>query len=166
MIQTRHMSGSRFLPLSLSTTDSEKDTPLLPSTIEPGDDDGVFVFVNQGPFSFMEPYLDLLGFKPGRQIMGAIPQEAANSMLAVPMTEQEAERRRRAAEMEMVNISDEERQRRLEIAKVAAFVSALYISWATLIADQGDMFGHFLRFAAFVPLVLAWGFYQSGKQGL
>jgi hypothetical protein len=139
--------------------DSNNNNNDTPQVIQQEEDK---VFVNDGVFSFMEPYLDVIGFKQGRQIVGAIPQETTN----VFMTEEEAQRRRLQAEMEMVNISMEERQRRKDIGKVAAYISALYISWATLIGDQGDIAGHLLRFASCMPLFFAWGFYVSGKQGL
>lgn len=153
----RHTIRSRFLPFPMSTGSNNNNNNETPAQAKQED----AVFVNDGPFSFMEPYLDTIGFKQGRQIVGAIPQEAN-----VFMTDEEAERRRLQAEMEMVNISMEERQRRKDIGKVAAYVSALYIGWATLIGDQGDLFGHLLRFASCIPLFFAWGFYVSGKQGL
>ena len=152
----RRSNRCRFL-----ASNNNNDTSPLPTAKQQDDEE---VFVNQGAFSFMEPYLDIIGFKPGRQIVGAIPQETTVS--SIIMTEDEAQQRRRQAEMEMVNISTEERQRRQDIAQVAAYLSALYLSWATLIVDDGDVWGHVWRFAAFVPLVLAWGFYRSGQQGL
>jgi hypothetical protein len=45
-------------------------------------------------------------------------------------------------------------------------LSAAYVGWASLIADDGGLSGHILRFLSVIPLFLAVGYKLSAETGL
>lgn len=152
-------SHAQFV-LNMAETLSEEETTTL-TTNKPSTE-----FKNEGPFAWMLPYMDVIGFKEGRTLYGAIPMQQQNASMNGGFSEQEAAERRRVAEENLQNIGDEERARRDQIGNIMALVSAVYVSWASLIADDGGWNGHVLRFLLVIPLVFAVGFKKSAQQGL
>ena len=130
------MSGnSRRLTLSIHespTTDG--DTTSKSAT----------TFINNGPFSFMEPFLDIIGFKEGRKMYFAapLPVDPSNA----PSNEEALSLRREATE-NLMNIGIDERERRREGGNVSFAVAAAYAAYATIVLDDGGVGGHFARLA-------------------
>mmetsp|Transcript_4755 Transcript_4755/g.10213 ORF Transcript_4755/g.10213 Transcript_4755/m.10213 type:complete len:168 (-) Transcript_4755:447-950(-) len=121
-------------------------------------------YQNDGPFAFMQDFLEVGGLtKEGKSIyFGAFTIDADPD--ATPP--EEAARLRQAAAESLTNIGDEERARRDRAGDVMTVVSAAYVLWATLIADDGGFGGHVLRMAAAMPIFLAYGYKESAKSGL
>jgi hypothetical protein len=121
-------------------------------------------FDNNGPLAWMQTYLDLLGVKEGKSVFfGPIPVNVDESKRT---THDEATKRRETAARDLTNINMDERQRRDQAGSIMWVVSALYIAWASLIADDGGLSGHLLRFLSVVPTFLAVGYKLSAKTGL
>jgi hypothetical protein len=121
-------------------------------------------FLNEGPFAWMGQYLSLSGLKEGKGIMyGVFPVDVDESQR--PTTEETEKLRRKAAE-DLINIGPEERKRRDEAGTVMLGLAAVYIAWASLIADDGGLTGHLLRFFAVFPLFLGLGYKLSAATGL
>lgn len=120
-------------------------------------------YQNDGPFGFLQQFLEIGGLtKEGKSIyFGAFTKDATN---ATP-PEEAAQLRQTAAES-LTNIGDEERARRDQAGDIMTVVSAIYILWATLIADDGGFSGHVVRMAAAMPIFLAYGYKESAKSGL
>lgn len=121
-------------------------------------DNGV---VNDGPYSWIAPYMKLGGYKAGSSVKGGIATTETTSY-----SDDEKEMRRQKATVDMVNISDEERALRREQSNafyVAAFVYAVI---SALFLDDGSFAGHLWRFAIFLPLSSAYGLQLSANRGL
>eukprot|EP00980_Cylindrotheca_fusiformis_P000487 scaffold120_cov59-Cylindrotheca_fusiformis.AAC.3 len=118
--------------------------------------------VNDGPYSWIAPYLTLGGYEAGSSLQGGMPSKDQSSQLS----EEEKERRRQKAAQDMVNINDDERQRRRELSNLFYKVTAIYAGISSLILDDGDLLGHLWRLAIFVPLSTAYGFQLSANRGL
>ena len=103
---------------------------------------------NDRMYSWMYPYLNLLGFKTGNTLVGAIIQPSNASNLSTT----EADDLRQKAAGKMANISDEERTRRREMGYICYIIAASYI-FSTVLLDDGSLLGHFIRFAVFLLLV-------------
>ena len=117
---------------------------------------------NTGEFAWLVPYLDLLGIKEGKKVFfGPIPIDVG----PIPSPE-ESERRRIEAAQNLMNIDAEERARRAQAARVMLGVTAVYMAWSALIADDGSLGGHVIRFASVVPIFLALGYRLSAETGL
>mmetsp|Transcript_12604 Transcript_12604/g.19533 ORF Transcript_12604/g.19533 Transcript_12604/m.19533 type:complete len:239 (-) Transcript_12604:39-755(-) len=121
--------------------------------------------VNDGPFSWMVPYLNIIGFQEGKTLVNAIPTiptQAGN------ISEEEAVELRRKAAEDFTNIGEEERQRRGDSATIAYYVTALYAAYSALVLDDGygDLDGHLYKFLAVLPLFFARGLQLSSQQGL
>jgi len=116
---------------------------------------------NDGIYSWMYPYMNLLGFKSGNTLVGAVAQEATAEFSAVEM-----EALRQKAAEEMANISDDERARRGEMSNVCYAASAVYAAVSGILLDDGLFTGHLIRFAIFLPLVTARGLQISANRGL
>lgn len=112
--------------------------------------------------------MDLIGFQEGRTLKGAVPMMTNESegSSSNNLSEEEVKERRRTAAENLQNISDEERTRRDQIGNIMAVVSVAYASWASLIADDGGVGGHFLRLALALPVFFALGFKKSAQAGL
>lgn len=116
---------------------------------------------NDGMYSWMYPYLNLLGFKSGNTLVGAVASQPTTDFSMVEMDAL----RKKAAE-EMMNISDDERARRGEMSSVCYAASAIYAVISGLLLDDGLFTGHLIRFAVFLPLVAARSLQVSANQGL
>lgn len=121
-------------------------------------------FVNNGPLAWMQMYLDLFGVQEGKSVFfGPIPVEVDESQR---LSTDDARQRRQQAAVDLTNINMDERQRRDKAGNVMWIASAVYIAWASLIADDGGFSGHVLRFCSVVPTFLAVGYKLSAKTGL
>jgi hypothetical protein len=121
-------------------------------------------FVNEGLFAWMGQYLSLAGLKEGKGIMyGAFPVDVDESKR--PTTDETEKLRQKAAE-DLINIGPEERKRRDEAGTVMLGLAAVYIAWASLIADDGGITGNLLRFFSILPLFLGIGYKRSAATGL
>lgn len=120
-------------------------------------------FVNDGAFSFMEPFLSVLGFKEGR---------TTNYGPTIPVnesefpSEEEQQQRREKAKSEMTNIGTDERERRTNVGDISYKVAAGYAVFSSLFLDDGTIHGSLSRFAIILPLFFAVGFKTSGEKGL
>jgi len=122
-------------------------------------------FVNKGPMAWMDPYLDLMGIEPGKKLnYGPLFPQSVDESDRVSTEEQEADRQRAARDL--VNINQDERDRRAQASKLMAAVSVGYIFWASVIADDGGISGHLLRLASALPLFFAVGYKLSADTGL
>jgi hypothetical protein len=121
-------------------------------------------FVNDGPLAWMQSYLELFGVKEGKSLFaGPIPVNVDESK---KVSEAEASNRRLQASKDLTNIGMDERARRDKAGDVFRAISAVYIAWASLLADDGGFSGHLLRFASVVPVFFAVGYKLSAKTGL
>ena len=115
-------------------------------------------FVNDGPFFFMQPFLEVLGFKEGSTTFYG-PAKAVNPQ-DYPSTEEQLRLRQKAAE-EIVNINQDERDRRIYAGNIAYKVSFAYAIFAGLFLQDP-----LLRFLIVLPLFFAVGYTKSGQEGL
>eukprot|EP00980_Cylindrotheca_fusiformis_P012510 scaffold3073_cov66-Cylindrotheca_fusiformis.AAC.25 len=120
--------------------------------------------VNDGPYSWIAPYLTLGGYEAGSSLKGGMVSK--DKMSSRTLSEEEKEARRKKATEDMVNINDDERQRRRELSNLFYKVTAIYAGISSLILDDGSLVGHFWRFAIFIPLSTAYGFQLSAQRGL
>jgi len=121
--------------------------------------------INDGPYSWMYPYLKLIGFQSGRSMVGGVP---TLETLTDTYTEEERELLRQKAAEEMVNISNEERHRRRELSNRLYQVTAIYAGLSAVFLDNGSSFwiGHLYRLLIFLPLSGAYGLQLSANRGL
>mmetsp|Transcript_39365 Transcript_39365/g.95285 ORF Transcript_39365/g.95285 Transcript_39365/m.95285 type:complete len:216 (-) Transcript_39365:464-1111(-) len=130
--------------------------------------------VNNGPFSWIAPYMALGGYEPGAKLVGGIatkinPEAEDYDFKDEIYSNEEQEQRILAATEEIVNISPEERQRRRDIAYVCYIATAFYafVSTNILINDFTPAFAdHLWRLAIFVPLSTGYGLQLSADRGL
>lgn len=94
---------------------------------------------------------------------GPVPVDLDDSEL-VP--EEEAQARRQQAAQDLVNIGVEERQRRDRASSIVGALSVAYIGWASIVADDGGVNGHLLRFLSVIPVFFAVGYKLSAETGL
>lgn len=118
--------------------------------------------VNNGLWSWMFPYMNIIGYKKGNTVVGGVPTKDKSTSFS----EAEKELLRTKAKEELVNISDDERIRRGELASTFFLVSVIYGMLASIILDDGSFAGHLIRFAILVPLSLSYGLHLSNKEGV
>lgn len=119
-------------------------------------------FVNDGMFGFMAPFLEVAGMKTGNKIIyGVLTTKVETEMTIDDRREQE-----RIAAKTMVNIGDQERARRDKVGTVVLTVCGIYALWAALIADDGGLYGHFVRFMVLPTFGLGYGYKLSAQTGL
>jgi hypothetical protein len=109
----------------------------------------------------MTPFLDLFGFKEGKRMNYAIPMDVVGQSNVSKISDADAARLREEATKTLSNIGTEERERRAQAAKVFGIITALYSVWAALIADDGGLSGHILRFLSIIPLFFTVGYKLS-----
>ena len=154
---TATVSVSRTRPLCMSfssETGTKRETTTSPQNKE---------FQNDGPFAWMQPFLNTLGFVEGSTLKGAVPTKSDGKDR---VSEAEASDRRKEAADNLQNIGQDERDRRDRIGNIMLVVSAMYTVWASLIADDGGLTGHALRALLALPLFFATGFKLSAQEGL
>jgi hypothetical protein len=121
-------------------------------------------FVNDGPLAWMKRYLDMFGVREGKAIAyGPIPVDVDESKRPTPEVAQQL--RQDAAKL-FQNIGMDERERRAFAGNIFAAVTAAYAIWASLLADQGNVEGHVLRFLSVIPLFFTVGYKLSAETGL
>ena len=164
--------GARSYAFAPKSTYWHKNQPLIirRSQISSLDDVGTTEveksFSNDGPFSWMSPYLGVFGYEEGKSSVYAIPVPVSlESSKDTPTAEEIADRQKEARE-KMFNIGPEERERRGEAAKIFRAVTIAYAIYASLVIDQGDVIGHLARFAIILPLFFTIGFQRSAEEGL
>ena len=112
----------------------------------------------------MVTYVDLFGYRPGKTLVGAIPQDS--SMSSPKLTPEEIQQRAEEAERDLTNISPEERERRAAGAEIALKVAGGYAIVSSLLLDDGSLGGHLARFAVLLPLFFWRGYSLSAQSGL
>jgi len=120
-------------------------------------------FENDGPFSLMQPFLPLFGFSEGRTTYFGPGIEVKESDYP---SEEEQQARREKAKEEMMNIGQEERDRRRLGGEIAYKAAISYAIVSSLILDDGSFSGHLARFAVVLPLFFASGYTKSAESGL
>ena len=139
-----------------ATSGPPKESPVKTETKAKEDS-----FVNDGLFSWMETFLFPYG--EGKSLSYGVPVSAHDKPKATP--DQVAAQKQEYTK-NMMNIGTEERERRRNAADFFAVATAAYLCWAALIADQGDMAGHIVRFISVLPLFVTVGYKESGQRGL
>jgi hypothetical protein len=145
-------STKRGVVLKLAKEEGIMDTANVPTD-----------FVNEGPLAWMSTFLDLFGMKEGKSLFFALPLDVDEDKRASP---QDAKQLKAAAAVDLVNISSEERARRGKAGSYMWALSSVYVLWASLVADNGDLLGHVLRLLAAFPVFFALGFQLSAETGL
>ena len=121
-----------------------------------------FGFRNDGKYWFMKT---LLGFyQEGTSLVNGVPTKKSDS--SIKISENEAKKRREKAIEELVNIDFDERQRRINSGNIALTLAAIYAVYMTWFVDQGDAFGHVVRFSVYPLFATGYGLRESGKAGL
>lgn len=160
-----HHHASCFSQRTTKSHYCKRLTPLLhmSSSSNHNSNDNEKDFVNNGPFSFMQPALSILGFKEGTTTYygPTIPVDESD----YPTLEEQQKRREKARE-EMTNIGPEERDRRRSAGELATKLSIGYAIFSSLILDHGDVNGHLSRFFIMVFLFFALGYKKSAERGL
>jgi hypothetical protein len=122
-------------------------------------------FQNDGPFSWMIPYLGMMGMEDGKVLTyGVLTSEPDTNQQSV--SPEEATAAREEAMQQMMNIGVEERRRRDQVGDIMIPLTAAYAVLSALIFDDGGITGHLARFAIVVPLFLARGYKVSAETGL
>jgi hypothetical protein len=153
----RPLSPPKFL--RMSPNEVAHDDASTTTTAEPQDEE----FVNDGPMAWMEPYLQRMGIEEGKAIAyGPIAVDVDEASRPPP---QVAELLRNEAARNLVNINAQERQRRDVAGTLAWYATVSYATWAALLADDGGVGGHVLRFLTVIPLFLAVGYKRSAQTG-
>jgi hypothetical protein len=112
----------------------------------------------------MQDVLEIGGLtKEGKSIYFGVFTNDAKKDATTP---EDAAVLRQLATENLTNIDDAERARRDQAGDIMGIVSALYIIWASLFADDGGFGGHVLRMVAVMPIFLAYGYKKSAKDGL
>lgn len=119
-------------------------------------------FNNQGPFSFMQPTLSLIGFQEGKTTFYGPAIDVDPSDYP---SDEEQQKRRQLAQEQMYNIGEEERRRRKEAGELFQKIS-LAFAIVTSLTDDGGIGGMVARFAVAFPLFLAVGYTKSAESGL
>jgi len=118
-------------------------------------------FVNDGAFSFMQPFLGV--FEEGKTTNYAVPLPVDEA--DIPSEEEQIMRRTEAA-ANMTNIGMEERERRGDAASIFQKITIGYAFYSSLFLDDGGIGGHLARFAIVLPLFFTFGFKKSAESGL
>jgi hypothetical protein len=141
------------------------ETPV--SLTEPGsnresNDDG---FENDGPFSWMIPYLGMMGMEDGKILTyGVLTSDPDTTQQS--LSPEEATAARQDAMKLMTNIGVEERRRRDQVGDIMIPLTGAYAVLSSLFLDDGGITGHLARFAIVVPIFLARGYKVSAETGL
>lgn len=115
-------------------------------------------FVNDGPFSFISNFMG--AWEDGKTMNLVVPGEGKK------LSEEEAAKQTKEFTNNLQNIGIDERERRRKAGDIMKIVTAVYVIWASLIGDNGDLTGHFVRFMSVVPLFFAVGLQKSAEKGL
>lgn len=121
-----------------------------------------FGFRNDGKYWFMKTLMGV--YEEGTVLVNGVPTKKTDS--SAKLSEDEVKKRREKASEELVNIDFEERQRRIDSGNIALTLAAIYTIYMTLFVDQGDAFGHLLRFSVYPLFATGYGLRESGKAGL
>jgi hypothetical protein len=158
---------SKTSPTTLTTTISSSSSLRATTNDDDDDDDD---FVNDGPLAWMRPYLTVFGMTEGKTLNFALPFDLDDDSKNFNSDEQAAAaaaaRLREEAARTLTNIGAEERERRGQAATVFAVLTAMYAVWSSLIADDGGLAGHLIRFGIVLPLFFTFGYKLSEETGL
>jgi hypothetical protein len=122
------------------------------------------VFVNDGPLVWLSAYLTMFGVQEGKSQRFGVFASSVDEAKRTSPTESAMQRQKSAEEL--INIGDEERQLRDQAGTFMWALSAGYLTWASLFADDGGPIGHLLRLLSVFPIFLSVGFKLSAKKGL
>lgn len=128
--------------------------------------------VNDGPFAWLAPYLDIFGIKKGRDL-GDYSSRLLAGGAALPskvVTSDDADvtsALRIRSDEDLTNISLDERERRARLAEVCLGITVAYAFVSSVFLDDGYSFsGHLSRFAILLPLFSWRGLVLSAESGL
>lgn len=129
-------------------------------------DDQGDVFENNGMFSWMIPYMGMMGMDDGKVLKyGILTAEPSDEGSELSSPEAVAAARQQAAE-KMTNIGMEERRRRDQVGDILIPLTAVYAVVSALFLDDGTLVGRLARFAIVLPLFLTRGYKLSAQTGL
>jgi len=121
-------------------------------------------FQNDGIFSWMGMYLDIMGLDEGK-----VPKygflASAPDVDTKPTTSEAATDRQEAID-NMTNISTQERKRRGELGDVVTRITVAYAVIFSLFLDDGSFGGHLARFSIVLPIFFALAYKRSAETGL
>jgi hypothetical protein len=122
-------------------------------------------FKNDGLFSWMIPYLGMMGMEDGKVLSyGVLTSDPDTNQQS--LSPEDVTAARQEAMQQMTNIGVEERRRRDQVGDVMIPLTAAYALLSALVFDDGSITGHLARFAIVVPLFLARGYKVSAETGL
>lgn len=126
-----------------------------------------FGFRNDGKYWFMKTLM--APYSEGARLFNGIPMQQSNNISSRKneVSEEEIADRRQRSASELVNIDDMERNRRIESGNLCLALTALVTTYIVTFIDQGDLYGHLIRFIAIYPFfAVGYGLRKSGKAGL
>jgi len=133
-------------------------------------------FQNEGPFAWMQPFLDTFGYKEGYTTNYGAPKPLPPSSSTIVISsstqqqqqqqEKQEEEKRQYATKTLTNIGMDERERRKDGSIVMTYVTVVYAIVSSVLFDQGDLEGHFVRFGILLPLFFTDGLKKSADSGL
>lgn len=138
--------------------------PFTPATFDFGND-----FQNEGPFSWLIPYSSLMGYQPGKTLVGGLSTTpTTRTTTTIDAEEDNEELLRQQAASSLMNISEKERNTRIQYGNYMYGAAALYATYSTIVLDDGlSIAGNLLRFVGLFPLLLLGRGYQlSGTLGV
>lgn len=156
----------RNVPSATILSESES-SEVIAAPIQPlRQDDKIEAFENNGMFSWMIPFMGMMGMDDGKVLKyGLLTSEPSGEGLESSSPEEVASALQEAME-KMTNIGKEERRRRDQVGNILIPLTAGYAVVAALLLDDGTTVGRLARFAIVVPLFLTRGYKLSAETGL
>lgn len=113
--------------------------------------------------SMISSFMEMGGIKEGKKVTyGFISTDIQYD----DEIDEDKERRQQQAAIDLVNISPQERNRRIQVGNILIPFAILYASYVTLFIDKGDILGHILRLTSLPFFFLGYGYHISGTKGL
>ena len=129
-----------------------------------GENEKVEGFENDGMFSWMIPFMDMMGMVDGKVLKYGLlttdPPETSS------WTPQDMAGLHNEAREKMTNIGIKERQRRDQIGNILIPLTVAYATLVCLFLDDGSLVGTLTRFGIVLPLFFARGYKLSAQTGL
>ena len=154
----------RNVPLSTTLGMSE----LSEVGVDPvqGQRDQVDVFENDGMFSWMIPFMGMMGMDDGKVLKYGILTSEPSDEGRESSSPEEVMAAREQAMNKMTNIGMKERRRRDQVGNILIPLTAGYAVVSALLLDDGTIVGRLARFAIVLPLFLTRGYKLSAETGL
>ena len=130
------------LPATTMSASESSDVMTVPDQRQ---DDQMEVFENDGNFSWMIPFMGMMGMDDGKLLKyGVLTADPSDEGRESSSPEEAAAALQEAMEM-MTNIGKEERQRRDQVGNILIPLTTGYAVVAALLLDDGTIFGRLAR---------------------